>query len=56
MSTLLLSQIQATPAHYAAMVGSVEALEVLKEHSASFNLVDEVSAAYTVYYTVHITP
>ena len=56
MSTLLLSQRQRTPAHYAAANGRVEALELLQEHGTLFNLVDNVSAAYTVYYTVHITP
>ena len=55
MSTLLLSQNQTTPAHHAAYKGSAEALELLKEHDASFNQVDIVSAAYIVYYTVHIT-
>ena len=40
MSTLSLSQYQDTPTHYAAMVGSVEALELLQEHRALFNLVD----------------
>ena len=53
MSTLLLSQNQTTPAHWAAYKGSAEALELLKEHGALFNQVDNVSAAYTVYYTVH---
>ena len=55
MSTLLLSQNQHTPAHWAAAKGNVEALELLQEHGALFNQVDNVSAAYTVYYTVHIT-
>ena len=53
MSTLLLSQNQVTPAHYAAMDGEVEALELLQEHGTRWSLVDSVSAAYTVYYTVH---
>ena len=55
MSTLLLSQDQDTPAHYAALKGKVESLKLLQEHRALFNLVDNVSAAYTVYHTVHIT-
>ena len=53
MSTLLLSQIQRTPAHHAAMDGEVEVLELLQEHGTRWSLVDSVSAAYTVYYTVH---
>ena len=56
MSTLLLSQYHQTPAHYAAYTGEVEALKLLQEQGALFNLVNNVSAAYTVYYTVHITP
>ena len=49
MSTLLLSQDQTTPAHWAAMNGDVEELELLKEHGASFNQVSNVSAAYTLF-------
>ena len=53
MSTLLLSQIQRTPAHHAALDGEVEALQLLQEHGTRWSLVDSVSATYTVYYTVH---
>ena len=56
MSTLLLSQGQRTPAHWAAFNGEVEALKLLQEHGTRWSLVDKVSAAYTVYYNVHITP
>ena len=56
MSTLLLSQDQHTPTHWAAEGGEVEAMKLLQEHGARWSLVDKVSAVYTVYYTVHITP
>ena len=55
MSTLLLSQDQKTPTHYAAVNGHVEALKLLVARGATVNMKDEVSAASVVYYTVHIT-
>ena len=55
MSTLLLSQYQRTPTHWAAANGKVEALKLLVARGAELNVKDEVSAASVVYYTVHIT-
>ena len=52
MSTLLLSQGQGTPTHYAA---GQETLKLLVAQGAHVNVKDEVSAASVVYYTVHIT-
>ena len=55
MSTLLLSQRDVTPAHWAAVIDQVEALKLLADHGASMSVKDKVSVASVVYYTVHIT-
>ena len=55
MSTLLLSQVQWTPAHDAASNDRVEVLKLLVKHGGLMSVKNNVSVASVVYYTVHIT-